>query len=199
MNARRGKIATTMAVAASLATAALVTGGGGGAPAPAAIHAAAFDWVHPSVLPAGWSAQRLPGSPARLPAPSGWHSSRTDPGTRTMILSGPSGEIAGYLNATPRQGEETPANWSSFRVEHNEEEEELDVTLEAAASGLRFSTGTGSCVVDSYRTTSGHRYREVACIVAGHAATTVIVGAAPPSRWRAEEPTIRRAINSFTT
>jgi hypothetical protein len=54
-------------------------------------------------------------------------------------------------------------------------------------------------VLDSYRTESGHRYREIACIVAGRSATTVIVGAAPPARWAHEAPTIERAIEDFTT
>jgi hypothetical protein len=200
MRAHRGKIAVAV-VAASIVVAAVAVARSGhqSGEKPAAIHPARLAWVHPGALPAGWSARRLPGSSARLPAPSGWRPDRSDPGTRTMVLEGPSGEIAGYLNATPQQGEETLSHWSSFRVEHNEEENELDVTLEAAASGLRFRTGRGSCVIDSYRTTSGHRYREVACIVAGRSATTVIVGAAPPSRWGAEAPTIERAINSFTT
>src|SRR5512147_2466398 len=126
MNAHYGKIATLAVAALGLTTLAVAKGGSHPNPPPAEIHPSAFAWVHPSALPAGWSAQRRPRSPAGLPAPSGWRPSRGDPGTRTIILRGPSGEIAGYLNATPKQGEETLANWSSFRVEHNEEEEELD-------------------------------------------------------------------------
>lgn len=200
MNARRSRIATA-AVVASIVVAAVAVAKGRheGRHEGVAIHPVALAWVHPGALSAGWSAQQLPGSPARLPAPPGWRPGRSDPGTRTMILRGPSGEIAGYLNATPRQGEETLANWSSFRVEHNEEEGDREVRLLAAANALRFRAGTGSCVLDSYRTESGNRYREVACIVAGSSATTVIVAATPPSRWGAEAPTIERAITSFTT
>jgi len=69
----------------------------------------------------------------------------------------------------------------------------------ASATGLHFRSGSGSCVIDSYLTTSGNRYREIACIVEGRAATTVIVVAAPPSHWAAERPTLERAIDSFTT
>lgn len=200
MKAHRGKIALAVLAASAAVAAAAVAKGGDGHPARfEAVHPAKLAWVRPSALPQGWSTQRLPRSAARLPAPAGWRAGRTDPGTRTMILRGPSGRIAGYLNATPQQGDETPANWSSFRVAHNEEEEDLDVTLESAASGLRFRGGRGSCVIDSYRTTSGSRYREVACIVAGRAATTVIVGAAPPALWDREAPTLERAIDSFTT
>src|SRR5581483_5276865 len=79
----------------------------------------AFGWLRPSALPAGWTAQRLPGSPARLPVPSGWQSVHGDAGTRTVVLRDRSGRILGYLNATPRQGSETLADWSDFRVDHN--------------------------------------------------------------------------------
>jgi hypothetical protein len=193
----------TIALAALLALVgiaafAAVGRGGGGADTPR-LHPHAFDWLRPGSVPGSWSARLLPASPARLPVPPGWRSARSDPGTRTVISRGPSGEIAGYLNATPRQGEESLANWGSFRVDHNREEGDRDVELLAAASGLRFATGRGSCVLDSYRTESDARYRELACIVAGRAATTVIVAAAPPRRWRAEAPTLRRAIATFTT
>jgi hypothetical protein len=201
MRTHRGKIGLAV-VAASVAVAAVAVakgGGNGGSSRFEALHTARLAWVHPSALPKGWSTERLPHSAARLASPAGWSRGRTDPGTRTVLFRGPSGRIAGYLNATPRQGEETLANWSSFRVEHNEEEEELDVTLEAAAAGLRFRTGHGSCVIDSYRTTSGNRFREIACIVAGPAVTTVVVGAAPPALWDREAPTLERAIDSFTT
>jgi hypothetical protein len=200
VNAHRTKIATVGAAALIVAAAlAIAKGGHGDAAVPSSIHPSALAWVHPSALPTGWSVKRLPGSPARLPTPASWQSSEGDPGTRTTVLKGPSGEIAGYLNATPRQGVETPANWSAFRVDHNREEGDRKVRLLAAAAGLRFRTATGSCVLDSYTTANDHSYREVACIVAGQSATTVIVAAAPPRRWGAEAPTLERAITSFTT
>lgn len=199
MNARRAKIAiVVVAASAAVAAVALAKGGGGGPARFEPLHPAQLAWVRPAALPKGWTTERLPRSGARLPAPASWAAGRSDPGTRTAILWEASGAIAGYLNATPRQGEETLADWSSFRVEHNEEEGDVGVTLEAAASGLRFRNGTGSCVIDSYGTTSGNRYREIACIVAGGSGTTVIVGAAPPGRWNREAPTLERAIDSFT-
>ena len=162
-------------------------------------HTTAFAWLHPGALPATWSSWRLPSSPARLPTPPGWRHEHGDAGTRTVALRGPSGEIAGYLNATPLQGEETLGNWSRFRVDHNREEGDRDVRLLAAANGLRFREATGSCVLDSYRTTVDHRYRELACIVAGRTASTVIVAAAPPALWETEAHTLERAITGFTT
>ena len=120
-------------------------------------------------------------------------------GTRTEALRSSAGRISGYLNATRARGSRARATGAEFRLEHNRDEGERDVTLLAAAPDLRFRAATGSCVLDSYMTESGNRYRELACIVSGASATTVIVGAAPPGRWAAEAPTIEQAIDSFTT
>jgi hypothetical protein len=108
------------------------------------------------------------------------------------------GEIQGYLNITPQQGEETLANWASFRPAHNVEEGDSDLIPLASATGLHFRGGQGSCVKDRYATESAHHYVEVACIVRGADATTVIVGAAPPELWNRFSPVIERAISSFS-
>lgn len=200
MNARRARIALVVTSAAAAAAALVVAGRGSrGAPPPGMGHPAAFAWLRPRTAPGNWSMLSLPASPAKLPLPRGWRPVHGDPGTRTAVLRGPSGGIAGYLNATPRQGAETAADWSAFRPAHNRKEGDREVRLLAAAAGLRFRGATGSCVLDSYLTGSGNRYRELACIVAGRSATTVVVGAAPPPRWSAEAPTIERAIASFMT
>jgi hypothetical protein len=109
-----------------------------------------------------------------------------------------SGEIVGYLNITPQQGEENLRNWASFRPAHNLEEGDEDLVPLASATGLRFRGGQGSCVKDRYATESDHRYVELACIVRGRSATTVIVGATPPARWSEVSPVIERAISSFS-
>lgn len=195
----RAGLAVAGVVAVGVLTATAVGLGSGAGTAPA-YETGAFAWVRPEALAPGWSSLRLPGSPARLPLPPGWRPARGDSGTRTAELTGPATRIRGYLNATPRQGRETLADWASFRVDHNRDEGERDDKLLAAARDLPFAGGaTGSCILDSYRTISGHRYRELACIVAGHSATTVIVVAAPPGRWAAERSQLRRAIDGFTT
>jgi nitrite reductase/ring-hydroxylating ferredoxin subunit len=159
---------------------------------------AAFSWLRPGTRPSAWTTLRLPGSPARLSAPPGWQEAGGDTGTRTMVLRR-SGRIVGYLNATPHQGDETAADWSRFRVAHNREEGDRENRLVAAAAGLRFHDATGACVVDAYTTITGNRFREIACIVSGRSATTVIVAAAPPSRWATEAPLLERAVSYFTT
>jgi hypothetical protein len=192
-------VALALAVAALVAAAAGALGGRRHTSPPAAFDASSFGWLRPGGAPAGWSALRLPGSPARLPVPPGWRREHGDAGTRTAVLRTRSGRIAGYLNATPRQGAESLHDWPRFRADHNREEGDREVRILAEGTGLHLRSGAGSCVVDSYRTQSGHRYREVACIVSGRSATTVIVGAAPPSRWEAEATVIQQAIDSFKT
>ena len=70
--------------------------------------------------------------------------------------------------------------------------------LDAAATGLRFRAGHGSCVIDSYAT-SATRFREIACIVAGSRATTVVVATAPGAGWKRQGPVLERAVASFVT
>lgn len=192
-------MAAALAVVTSVVAVAGALGGQGGPPPSGMSTASTFAWLVPGAAPAGWSTSQLPGSPAQLPAPPGWHREHGDAGTRTEVLRTRSGQIAGYLNATPRQGAESSGNWTEFRVAHNGEEGDREVRLLAGATNLRFRSGTGSCVLDSYRTESDSPYREIACIVSGRSATTVIVGAAPPHRWGSEAPTIEQAIDSFTT
>jgi hypothetical protein len=199
MGKRLAAVASALAVIGSIVAVAGAVGGPGESSPSTILRPSTFSWLQPGGAANGWPTSRLPDSPARLPQPPGWSRERGDPGTRTEVLRGPSGRIAGYLNATPRQGTESPGDWTEFRVAHNREEGERGVRLLAAATGLRFRSAIGSCVLDSYRTEGGNRYREVACIVSGRTATTVIVGAAPPGRWRAEAPTIQRAIEDFTT
>jgi hypothetical protein len=163
-----------------------------GTPAP-------FAWLRAAAAPAGWRMGTLPSRTADLAYPPGWRSIRTDPGTFSAALLGPHDRIRGYLNVTPRSGAETLANWNSFRPAHNTEEGDRAVISEASASGLRFRSGTGSCVIDRYATTTGARYREIACIVRGARGTTVVVAAATPADWTQLAPQLERAVASFST
>jgi hypothetical protein len=159
----------------------------------------AFRWLHPAPPPHGWKLARLPSGAATFAYPKTWRPIRTDPGTASVALIGHARSIRGYLNATPRQGAETLANWPSFRIQHlREEESSKDVRLIASAHGLGFRSGRGSCVIDSYRT-SRTRYREIACLVAGTRTSSVVVGAAPSKTWARQAKTIERAIGSLRT
>jgi hypothetical protein len=191
-----------LAAALALAGAAALAACGGssgeqeasGPPAPS--NPAAFAWVHPTSTPAGWRTRDLPSGQANLAFPRTWRLTRTDPGTVTAAMRR-NGTITGYLNITPQGGNETLANWASFRPAHNREEGDRNLVPLASAGGLRFADGRGSCVKDSYSTSTERRYTEIACIVRGAAATTVIVGATTPGHWNRLSPTLERAITSF--
>jgi hypothetical protein len=185
-------------VAVTLAAIVGVCGAGSGG-ASVSGRAPAFRWLHPQAPPGGWKLARLPSGAATFGYPRTWRPIRTDPGTASVALAGHGLEIRGYLNATPQQGTETLANWSSFRIRHlREEESSTDVRLLASARGMAFRSGRGSCVIDSYRT-SRTRYREVACLVAGHHTSSVLVGAAPSKTWAQQASTIERAMSSLLT
>jgi hypothetical protein len=132
-----------------------------------------------------------------MPYPPGWRRIKGDPGTASAARFDAHDRFIGYLNVTPRQSTETLANWAHFRVAHNVEEGDRDVRMLAAATGLRFRGGGGSCVRDSYLTAVRTRYIEIACLVTGGRTSTVVVGAAPPQHWTAIAPLLERAISTL--
>lgn len=184
--------AAVAGVLAAAAVALAAAGCGAGGPDPGVLGD-----VRPAPAPSSWQAAKLPDGTARLAVPSGWHAAaRTDAGTITYVRTSEHGQIAGYLNVTPRQGGETLANWATFRPAHNRAEGDRHVVRNGAAGGVRFNGGRGSCVDDSYRT-SVTTYRELACLVAGRRASTVIVAAAPRARWTAERADLVGALDAY--
>jgi hypothetical protein len=155
----------------------------------------AFAWLRPVPPPADWNVARISGG-TTLSYPPGWRPLKTDPGTATAALLRGGDGIVGYLNATPRQGQETLENWGSFRPEHNRDEGDRSVHLIASSTGLRFRGGHGSCVIDQY-TTSRATYREIACLASGARSTAVIVAAAPSVSWESQVATLHRAVSAF--
>jgi len=193
-SSRRLLLLAGLALVAALALAGC---GGGARPAPTAAPGA-FAWLTPAAAPTGWTVAHLPSGRASLAYPPSWRSIHTDPGTFSAALMGRHGTIRGYLNATPQQGAETLANWARFRPDHNKDEGDFNVVTEASALGLNFRTGSGSCVMDHYATVRAH-YREIACLVHGSRANTVVVGATLPRDWARLGPQVERAISSLAT
>src|SRR5947209_4501569 len=113
---RRTRVTVGMAVVAVGAV--LLAGCGGYARSRPA---GPFAWLKPSSPPSGWNLARTHGG-AVLAYPPGWTPIKTDPGTASVALLHHGGRIDGYLNATPRQGNERLADWRRFRPEHNQEE-----------------------------------------------------------------------------
>jgi hypothetical protein len=159
---------------------------------------AGYAWLAPASAPATWLHVRL-GSGATMVYPPGWRVLPGDPHTATAALLNAHDHYVGYLNLTPRQGQEAQANWASFRPRHNVAEGEKDVTVMDSATGLRFRSGHGSCVRDAYTTSTNTRYVEIACLVDGRHTSSVIVGAALSPRWAEERTVIERAISALTT
>jgi hypothetical protein len=183
------------AVAIGLVAAAFAVGVGAARYSSHGRESQAFSWLHPTPPPPGWTITRS--TAGALASPPGWTPIKTDPGTASVALLGRAGAIDAYLNATPRQGKETLANWSHFRPAHNKGEGNHDVRLIASAANLTFRSGRGSCVIDDYTTTSKARYREIACLVVGPTSTAVIVAAAPSAHWDQQASTLERAVSSF--
>jgi hypothetical protein len=190
----RGTRTTVGLVVAAMALTVDATGCGGGH-AGHGRSAGPFAWLRPGPPPTGWKVARIPRGSA-LAYPPRWRPIKTDRGTATVALLGGGERIDGYLNATPEQGSETLANWSHFRVNHNRGEGSRDVLLVASANDLRFRSGRGSCVIDSY-TTSKAAYREIACLVAGPNSSAVVVAAAPAELWHDQAATLQRAVSGF--
>lgn len=155
-----------------------------------------FNWLRPAPPPSTWRLARLSSQAATLAYPPRWRPIRSDPGTVSAALVGRRGRIAGYLNATPRQGDETLANWPTFRIQHLRAEGDRGVRLIAARRSFAYRSGSASCLIDSYRTSLA-RYREIACLVNAPTATTVVVGAARSGDWHTQAQTIERSITTF--
>jgi hypothetical protein len=154
-----------------------------------------FAWLSPASPPSGWNVARTQ-TGAMLAYPPGWTPLRTDRGTASVALLGGGVRIDGYLNATPRQGTETLADWSRFRPQHNQGEGDRSVRLLATTTTARFRSGRGACVIDTY-TTSKANYREIACLVSGPSSSAVVVAAAPTALWDQQAATLQRAVSSF--
>lgn len=167
--------------------------------APSGRHAAAgaFSWLRPHTPPVGWKLARASDG-AILAYPRGWTTVAGDRGSLSAALRDRAGGYLGYLNLTPRQGEERQSNWETFRIRHNRAEGNRDVRLLAATRNLRFAHRSAACVQDSYTTSIGARYVEIACLLGG-SRPSVVVAAAPPARWRLQAPTLELAVSATAT
>ena len=155
-----------------------------------------FPPLRPAPPPAGWRSATLP-SGAVLAYPADWQPLRGDSGTASAGLRDARGAYLGYLNLTPRQGGETLANWPRFRAQHSREEGDLTLATLATARDVPFRDGAhGTCVRDAYTTRTHLRFVEIACLIHGAGADSVIVAAAPPAQWARQWPALERALEA---
>jgi len=215
---KRGKILITAAAAAvaaiTAATVALTSPGRPAAPGRPGHRAAAagvavtgaaaetaapggFGWFRARPRPPGWRQAALPGGGAVLSFPASLAAMPGDAGTVTRGRAR-AGAVLVYLNVTPRQGGETLSGWARFRVGHLTEDDARSARLDAAAAGLAFRGGTGSCVIDDYTTrVRANHYREIACYVRGAHASSVLVAATPAADWARYAGLLERAVDSY--
>jgi hypothetical protein len=148
----------------------------------------------PTELPAGWSRAEISSGAATVGYPAGWKSIPGDTGTVSFAIRDRRGRYAGYINVTPRQGAERLAGWGAFRTRRNAEDGDKQVRELSSSENVAFANARGSCVLDDYVSRVGsHRYRELACIVAGRHSTSVFVGAALIDDWSSLGPIVKHA------
>ena len=168
---------------------------GGAAPATAT---AGFGWFHPRPAPGAWLRASLTGQSATLSYPGSLRPQHGDPGTVTVGSTAKSGQVLVYLNVTPKQGDENLRNWADFRMEHLREDGQSAVHLDGVSGPLNFRGGHGRCVTDNYTTDTHHnRYNEIACIVQGSHATSVLVAATSTAAWRANRALLENVVSSY--
>ena len=158
-----------------------------------------FAWLRQTSLPHGWTQLDGASSVAPLPLPPGFHAVAGDRGTLTAVLLGRGGAYLGYLNATPRQGDERLQGWPKFRLEHLRDDDARLAREDRAAQLVRTGTALRSCVVDDYVTrVASHDFHEVACLVVQHSASSVIVASTPSGDPGHVWAVLRRAVAAYS-
>src|SRR5215472_8081206 len=153
----------------------------------------------PAPAPPGWHQLMLPNGTAVLFYPPTMHRVSGDSDAVSAARLGPGGQYLLYLNATPRQGEESLRNWASYRLRFLRSDDASRASLDAAAGNQPFRGGTGSCVIDHYVTrVLAHRYTELACLVQGQTGASVIVAAAPTALWPSARAVLTKAVSAYT-
>jgi hypothetical protein len=181
-------LASVAAVAAAAAAFALA----GGSPGRA------FPALVPAAAPARWPHLTLTNGTAVLSYPPSLRPAGGDADAASAAQVSPEGVFRLYLNATPRQGDEQLRGWAAFRLRLLTADDAASARELAAAQGVAFRGGTGSCVIDTYVTRIGaRRYQEIACLVQGQASASASVAAAPAATWAQASPLLLQAVAAY--
>jgi hypothetical protein len=192
--ARGGVIALGLALAVAAATLAIAFW-----PARSATPTRTLDRATLVPAPPGWHHLTLPNGTAVLFYPPTMHRVSGDSDAVSAARLGPDGQYLLYLNATPRQGQESLRNWASYRLRFLRSDDASRASLDGAAGNQPFRGGTGSCVLDHYVTRAlAHRYTELACLVQGRTGASVIVAAAPTALWPSARAILTQAVSAYT-
>jgi hypothetical protein len=188
----RGRYALLVAAAIAIA----VTVAACARPGP--VPGRAFPLLRPAAAPAEWPHLPLPNGTAVLSYPPSLRPLAGDNDAVSAAQLSPGGAFQLYINATPRQGSERLQGWAAFRLRLLRSDDAASAHEDAAAQGVKFRGGTGSCVIDDYLTRIGqHHYEEVACLVQGRTSASVIVATAPAAGWARARPLLFRAVAAY--
>jgi hypothetical protein len=139
-----------------------------------------FGWLAKTAPPATWARVTAASGLGTLYLPPGFRTVDGDPGTLSVALRNSAGTYLGYLNVTPRQGDETLRHWAAFRLSHLLADDAISVHEDAAVQSVRTAAAVRSCVTDDYMTTIGHHhFHEVACYVTSSSVSSVVIAATP--------------------
>jgi hypothetical protein len=158
-----------------------------------------FAWLASTTAPPTWARLTLPAGLGSLSVPPGFRAVDGDAGTASFALLGSDGTYLGYLNVTPRQGDERLDGWAAFRLAHLRGDETVSATQDGAVQSVETGDTLRSCVTDDYVTEVGHhRFHEVACLVTTASTASVVVAATP-----SEDPAhlwsqLERAVAAYT-
>ena len=192
-SSRRRAVAAIIAAAAAAVAAVVAVTLPGHSAAPA------FPALTAAAAPAGWPQLRLPNGTAVLSYPPGLRAVHSDKVAVSVGRVSRTGVFELYLNATPREGDETLAHWAAFRLHLLRADDAAAATQVATAQGVKFRGGTGSCVIDRYTTKiHANHFQELACLVQGRTSASVIIAAAPATQWTQARPLLLRAVASYT-
>lgn len=188
----RSLVVIAAAAAAAIAVVIVAFALPGRSPGPA------FPRLTAAAAPAGWPHVTLPDGTAVLSYPPSLRPIRGDKVAVSVARVSPAGTFQLYLNATPRQGTERLQGWAGFRLGLLRSDDAASAQEVAAAQGVRFRGGTGSCVIDRYVTKIGaHHFEELACLVQGRTSASVVVAAAPSAQWGLARPVLLRAVAAY--
>lgn len=188
----RSLVVIAAAAAAAIAVVIVAFALPGRSPGPA------FPRLTAAAAPAGWPHVTLPDGTAVLSYPPSLRPIRGDKVAVSVARVSPAGTFQLYLNATPRQGTERLQGWAGFRLGLLRSDDAASAQEVAAAQGVRFRGGTGSCVIDRYVTKIGaHHFEELACLVQGRTSASVIIAAAPAATWAQASPLLLRAVAAY--
>ena len=158
--------------------------------------AASFRWFAAAPAPATWRHRALSPGAGILSYPATFVSGNDRDGIARERLDR-HGTVLIYLDASPKQGPESLRDWPSYRIGVVRRESN-DVHEDGHAFGLPFRGGSGSCVLDDYRTrVKNHHYREIACFVQGRGHATVLIAAALESEWARAVKILERAVDAY--